>query len=160
MNLSSRCRYATRAMIEIAKEYGRGPVSLKTIEEAQHISRQYLQQLMPALKREGLIRASKGKNGGFMLARPPAKIKIGEIVRAQEGEIAIVDCVADKDLCDFQGQCPSRDIWVEASRLLSDYFDSMTLEDVLESWKKKTRRYKKRIRKAEQREKRSDASGL
>jgi len=149
MNISSRCRYATRAMIEIAKQYGKDPVPLKTIEEKQHISRQYLQQLMPALKREGLIRASKGKNGGFMLARPPAKIKIGEIVRAQEGEIAIVDCVADKDLCNFQGQCPSRDIWVEASRRLNDYFDSMTLEDVLESWKKKKRRTKRKKRKAD-----------
>jgi len=147
MNISSRCRYATRAMIEIAKQYGKDPVPLKTIEEKQHISRQYLQQLMPALKREGLIRASKGKNGGFMLARPPAKIKIGEIVRAQEGEIAIVDCVADKDLCDFQGQCPSRDIWAEASRLLNDYFNSMTLEDVLDSWKKKKRRKKKKKKK-------------
>ena len=149
MYISSRCRYATRAMIEIAKQYGKDPVPLKTIEEKQHISRQYLQQLMPALKREGLIRASKGKNGGFMLARPPAKIKIGEIVRAQEGEIAIVDCVADKDLCNFQGQCPSRDIWVEASRRLNDYFDSMTLEDVLESWKKKKRRTKSKKRKAD-----------
>ena len=146
MNLSTRCRYATRAMIEIARHYGKDPVSLKAIEEKQKISRQYLQQLMPALKREGLIRVTKGKNGGFMLARPPSRIKIGEIINAQEGEIALVDCVSDKGLCDFQGQCPSRDIWVEASRRLNDYFNSLTLEDVLQTGqtKKKKRKKKKR----------------
>ena len=102
MNLSSRCRYATRAMIEMAREFGKGPMSLRTIEENQQISRQYLQQLMPPLKKEGLIRVVKGKNGGFMLARPPAEIRIGEIIHAQQGDIAIVECVQNGDVCDFE----------------------------------------------------------
>ena len=147
MNLSSRCRYATRAMIEMAKEFGKGPISLRTIEENQQISRQYLQQLMPPLKKEGLIRVVKGKNGGFMLARPPADIRIGEIIHAQQGDIAIVECVQNGDVCDFEFQCPSRDIWVEASRRLNEYFNSLSLEDVLKSWEKKKKQARKKKKK-------------
>ena len=146
MNLSSRCRYATRAMIEMAREFGKGPMSLRTIEENQQISRQYLQQLMPPLKKEGLIRVVKGKNGGFMLARPPAEIRIGEIIHAQQGDIAIVECVQNGDVCDFELQCPSRDIWVEASRRLNEYFNSLSLEDVVKSWEKKKKRSRRKKR--------------
>jgi len=144
MNLSTRCRYATRAMIEMAKEFGKGPLSLKAIEESQQISRQYLQQLMPPLKKEGLIRVVKGKNGGFMLARPPAEIKIGEIIHAQQGDIAIVECVQNGAVCEFESECPSRDIWVEASRRLNEYFNSLSLQDVLKDWEKKKKRARRK----------------
>ena len=146
MNLSTRCRYATRAMLEMAKEYGKDPVSLKEIEERQQISRQYLQQLMPPLKKEGLIRVVKGKGGGFFLARKPSDIRIGEIIHAQEGNIAIVECVGTDDLCFHEDQCPTRDIWVEASRRLNDYFNSLTLEKVLKDWEKKEKPQKKKAK--------------
>ncbi len=127
-------------MIQIAEHYGESPVSLKTIEENQKISRNYLQQLMPPLKNKNLLRVAKGKSGGFMLARPPSEITIGDIIRAQEGEIDLVECVGEDGLCDFESECPSREIWAEASRRLDEYFDSLTLEDVLKTWKKKRRR--------------------
>lgn len=131
-------------MIEMAKEFGKGPMSLKAIEESQQISRQYLQQLMPPLKKEGLVRVVKGKKGGFMLARPPSKIRIGEIIHAQQGEIAIVECVDNGGVCEFEPQCPSRDIWVEASRRLNEYFNSLTLEDVVKMGEKKKKRASKK----------------
>jgi Rrf2 family protein len=130
-------------MIQIAEHYGESPVSLKTIEENQNISRNYLQQLMPPLKNENLLRVVKGKSGGFMLARPPSEITIGDIIRAQEGEIGLVECVGEDGLCDFESECPSREIWAEASRRLDEYFDSLTLEDVLKTWKTKRRKKKK-----------------
>jgi Rrf2 family protein len=130
-------------MIQIAEHYGESPVSLKTIEENQKISRNYLQQLMPPLKNENLLRVAKGKSGGFMLARPPSEITIGDIIRAQEGEVGLVECVGEDGLCDFESECPSREIWAEASRRLDEYFDSLTLEDVLKTWKTKRRKKKK-----------------
>ncbi len=142
MNLSTRSRYATRAVIQIAEHYGESPVSLRTIEENQKISRNYLQQLMPPLKSKGLLRVAKGKSGGFMLARPPSEITIGDIIRAQEGEIRLVECVGEDGLCNFERVCPSREIWAEASRRLNEYFDSLTLEDVLKAWEQKRRRKK------------------
>jgi Rrf2 family protein len=131
-------------MIQLAEHYGESPVSLKTIEEHQKISRNYLQQLMPPLKNKGLLRVAKGKSGGFMLARPPSEITIGDIIRAQEGEIGLVECVGEDGLCDFESECPSREIWAEASRRLDEYFDSLSLEDVLKTWKKKRRRQGKK----------------
>ncbi len=142
--LSPRCRYATRAMIEMAKQYGEGPVSLKTIEENQNISRKYLQQLMPPLKRDGLVRVVKGKGGGFLLARPPSEIKILEIIHAEEGKLVVVECVEHEDLCDFSDQCPSREIWLNASKVLEEYFASMTLEEVVKRWDRKVNRKVKR----------------
>ena len=79
-----------------------------------------------------------------MLARPPSKIRIGEIIHAQQGDIAIVECVQNGDVCEFESQCPSRDIWVEASRRLNEYFNSLSLEDVVKSWEKKRRTRKKK----------------
>jgi Rrf2 family protein len=131
-------------MVQIARHYGKSPVSLKTIEEHQKISRNYLQQLMPPLKKEGLLRVTQGKKGGFTLARPPSEIKIGDIIRAQEGEIGLVECVGESGLCDFEKECPSREIWAEASRRLDEYFDSLTLEDVLKNWEKKRKRARKK----------------
>ncbi len=79
-----------------------------------------------------------------MLARAPSEITIGDILYAQEGEIALVDCVANGDICYHESICPSRDIWMEASRLLSDYFYSLTLEDVLKDWGKKNNNNKRK----------------
>ena len=123
-------------MIELADKYGEGPVSLKSIEEKQHISWRYLQQLMPSLKREGLVRVVKGNKGGYLLNHHPSKVTIGQIIKAQKGSIAFVDCI-DNDTCDYIPKCPSRDMWLEASRLLENYFDSLTLDDICQKWHEK-----------------------
>lgn len=131
-------------MIQIAENFGKSPLSLKTIEQHQKISRNYLQQLMFPLKNEGLLRVAQGKSGGFMLARPPSEITIGEIVRAEEGALTLVECVGESGLCDFEKECPSQDIWAEASRRLDEYFDSVTLEDAVKMWEKKKRKRRKK----------------
>ena len=136
MQISTPCRYLIRAMIELADKYGEGPVSLKTIEKNQHISWRYLQQLMPSLKKDGMIRVVKGNKGGYLLARHPSEITIGEIIKAQRGSIAFVDCII-MNSCDYIPMCPSRDIWVEASRLVENYFDSLSLEEICKRWHEK-----------------------
>jgi Rrf2 family transcriptional regulator, cysteine metabolism repressor len=133
MQISTPCRYLIRAMIELADNYGEGPVSLKSIEKSQHISWRYLQQLMPALKKEGLVRVVKGNKGGYLLTRHPSTISIGEIIKAQKGSISFADCI-ENEICDYIPNCPSRDIWIEASRMLEDFFDSLNLEDVCKKW--------------------------
>jgi Rrf2 family transcriptional regulator, cysteine metabolism repressor len=137
MYISTPCRYTIRAMLELAKHFGERPISLKEIEQAQNISWRYLQQLMPALKREGLVRVTKGNRGGFMLSRHPSEITINDIIKAQTGCISLVDCVIEPEQCDFSEKCPSRDIWVAASKLLEDFFSSLNLDSVLEKVKLK-----------------------
>jgi Rrf2 family protein len=124
-------------MIELADNYGKGPVSLKSIEKNQYISWRYLQQLMPSLKKEGLVRVVKGNKGGYLLTRHPSSISIGEIIRAQKGSISFVECVENEEVCDYVERCPSRDIWIESGKILEKYFDSLSLENVCKKWRKK-----------------------
>lgn len=136
MNLSTRGRYATRAMLELARLWGGPPLSAAAISVSQRISPRYLQQLLGLLKRAGLVRVVMGPGGGFRLASPPDTIRVSQILDAVEGHVALVDCVAHESYCDRVPDCLSRSIWVEASELLNRYFASLTLTDVLDKCRK------------------------
>lgn len=131
MDISCRGRYATRAMLELAASDTGAPVPLSRISERQEISRKYLQQLMSGLRRAGLVRVVKGFKGGFMLARPAEEISVGDILRALEGDLGLVECVRYEDLCARRSDCLTHDIWATASRVLERYFDSISLTAVL-----------------------------
>lgn len=131
LSLTCRGRYATRAVLEIVSRNSDQPISLTAIEKSQGISKKYLQQLFAALKVAGLIRVVKGNKGGFLLAKPPAKITVYEILVAVEGDIELAECVTDRRMCDRADSCPSIGIWSHASKLLIDYFKSVNLEQAL-----------------------------
>ena len=131
MRLSCRARYATRALIDLALYHGKDPVPLTTIARNECVSRKYLNQLMGPLKLAGLVRVTRGKNGGFLLARPPAKITLGDILYAVEGDMSLIDCVNESTSCERSQECPSRIIWQEFSTLINDYLQSTTLDDII-----------------------------
>jgi len=131
MDISCRGRYATRAMLELATSEPDTPIPLSHIAESQEISRKYLQQLMAGLRRAGLVRVTKGFKGGFMLTRRPDEIHIGEILRALEGDLSLVECVRYESLCPRNDVCPTRGLWTKATQVIEEYFDSVTLADVL-----------------------------
>ena len=131
MDISCRGRYATRAMAELASHDDHTPIPLSKIAENQQISRKYLQQLMSGLRRAGLVRVAKGFKGGFMLSRPASEINVGEILRALEGDLDLVECVRHEGLCDRDQNCLTRGMWTKASRMLEEYFDSISLADLL-----------------------------
>ncbi len=131
MYLSTRGRYATRAMLELALHYGEAPLSTAAIGRGQGISERYLQQLLGTLKRAGLVRVVMGPGGGYTLAAPPPDIRLSSILDAVEGRLALVECVMKESYCPRSPDCLSRGIWVEASELLNRYFSSLTLGDVL-----------------------------
>ncbi|HEX6970828.1 MAG TPA: Rrf2 family transcriptional regulator [Limnochordia bacterium] len=87
MRISSRGEYGVRALFDLALHYGQGPVALKTVAERQAISEHYLEQLMGALRKAGLVHSVRGAQGGYELALPPAQIRVGDIIRALEGRI-------------------------------------------------------------------------
>ena len=119
-------------MLELADGEEGHPIPLSSIAERQEISRKYLQQLMGSLRRAGLVRVVKGFRGGFMLARPPKEIRIGDILRALEGDLALVECVRFEDICPRSDACTTRGLWTKATQVIEDYFDSVSLEDVRE----------------------------
>ena len=132
MKLSTRGRYAARAMLDLALNYRREPVALSAIARRQQISEQYLEQLIGPLKVAGLVRSIRGVNGGFILAKAPSLIRISHIIRAVEGSTALVECVDNPQSCPRADDCLTRGVWVKATEATNSIFDSVTLQDLID----------------------------
>jgi len=137
MKLSTRGRYAPRAMLDLALNHGKGPMTLKNISRKQEISERYLGNIMIALLSAGLVQSTRGSRGGFSLAKLPKEIKLSQIIQAVEGSISLVACVDDPKLCKRVGACVTHDIWEKAKKAMLEVFDSVTLEDMVKMHKKK-----------------------
>ncbi|UCG16826.1 MAG: Rrf2 family transcriptional regulator [Phycisphaerales bacterium] len=118
-------------MLELANRYGEQPVLMSTVAESQKLSRKYLHALLTPLRSAGLVRSVRGARGGFVLARPPAQIKLSEVLHAVEGSLSLVDCVADPRVCDRSKRCPARRVWEALSGAVKDMLDHVTLEDMM-----------------------------
>ncbi len=133
MRVTTRGQYGVRAMVELARCYGQGPVSLARVAESQNLPQAYLEQLFRSLKEKGLVRSKRGPSGGYMLAREPKRISIGQIVRAVEGPIIPAPC-ASEDLencdCEWVEECVVRPVWVKLRESIGSVLDSTTLADV------------------------------
>jgi Rrf2 family protein len=140
MKLSTRSRYSTRLLLELALSYGKGPVLLKDISKSQEISLKYLGQLIIPLKIAGLIKSSRGAHGGYFLSRPPKDIKLSEIIAAVEGSLSLVECVDNPDICNRSGSCITKDIWTEIGNKFLRTFESYTLQQIMERRQRKTER--------------------
>lgn len=139
MKLSTRGRYSTRLMMELAMHFGEGPVLLKDISKAQDISLKYLGQLIIPLKIAGLIKSTRGSHGGYFLSRPPEKINLYEVIKAVEGPIAFSECVDSPDICYRSKTCAAREVWGEATRQFNDTLGSITLAEMLKRQEAKSR---------------------
>ncbi len=131
MKLSTRVRYGIRAVIDLAEHYGKGPVQTKVIAKHQDISVKYLEQLMATLKSAGVVRSIRGSKGGYVLAKPPKKIRLSDVFVAFEGSVATVECVANADYCGRAADCVAREVWIEVQRAITGVLQSITLEDVV-----------------------------
>jgi Rrf2 family cysteine metabolism transcriptional repressor len=137
MKLSTRTRYGTRALLELALRKGEGPVFLKDIARQQQISLSYLEHLVTPLISGGIIRSIKGPKGGVTLAKRPEDIKLMEVTRLLEGSLAPVECVDNPDICERSTECVTRDIWGEVKAAMNNVLEATTLRDLVERQKKK-----------------------
>ena len=135
MKISTRGRYGTRMMLDLAAHHDQGPTPLREIAKRQDLSVKYLEQLVIPLKAAGYIRSVRGARGGYTLARKPDKISVGQIVKILEGGLSLVDCVEDPKVCEREKNCPTRDIWLRMSERLMEELSSLTLRDVLDGKK-------------------------
>ena len=133
MKLSTRTRYAVRAMIELAQHDAKRPLQLKIIAQRQEISIKYLEQLMAVLKAAGLVSSVRGSRGGYVLARAPNQITLSDILHCVEGPVATVDCVEDSNRCARAADCAARGVWTEVERAIENVLQSITLQDVAET---------------------------
>jgi len=134
MKLSTRGRYGIHAMYELALCYGDGPQSIKSIAERQCIPEAYLEQLVAVLRREGLVISNRGAQGGYRLSRGPAEITVGDVLRALEGGLNLVDCLEEDDSCGKSCACPSRIVWVKIRDGLNQIVDGITLQDMIDEY--------------------------
>ncbi|UCE41580.1 MAG: Rrf2 family transcriptional regulator [Candidatus Aminicenantes bacterium] len=139
IRLSTKGRYGTRLMVNLAHHYHNGneSVILKKVSDEEDISIRYLEQIIIPLKISKLVKSIRGAGGGYILARHPSDIKLREILLSLEGTCCLVECVDDDDYCDRIKECATYEIWKGASYLLKDYFENTTLEDLLKISKKK-----------------------
>jgi len=137
MKLSTRSRYGTRVLLDLAMHDGKEPIPLKEIARRQQISLLYLEHIIAPLIAAGLVRSSRGKRGGIRLARSPQEIKLGEVLGLLEGSIAPVDCVNDPDVCERSEICATRDVWIELKRAMDGVLENKTLMDLVEMQNKK-----------------------
>jgi len=131
MKISTRARYAIRAMIHIARNSKNGaPVTLKAVGAKTAISRRYLEQLVIPLKSANLIRGISGKNGGYVLAKAPDEIRVGDIVQAAIGPINVVNCVNDPDSCMNVELCECRPLYTMINSKIVDAMNDFSLADL------------------------------
>lgn len=132
MKFSTKARYGLRAMIELALRNEEDPVSVKSIAECQGISEAYLEQLMAILSRRGLVRSIRGAQGGYLLARDPSTIRVGDVIRALDGPLVPVECVSRENPvnCKRYDYCPTRPVWERVRDVLEESLDSLTLQDL------------------------------
>lgn len=137
MVVSTKGRYALRIMLDLADHAGEGYISLKEISQRQNISLKYMERLLPPLKKNGMVAGMQGKGGGYKLTQEPEMYRVGDILRLMEGHLAPVACLAENgEVCSRIGECRTRPMWEKLDLLINEYFDGITLKDLLEGEEK------------------------
>ncbi|WP_195939729.1 RrF2 family transcriptional regulator [Romboutsia sp. 1001713B170131_170501_G6] len=136
MKLSTKGRYGLKAMFELSLNEENGPVPLKYIAKKQNISEQYLEQIFSSLKKSGLVKSVRGAQGGYLLAKKPKDIKVGDILVVLEGPISISDCVIDEDICENSNICVTKVVWEKLKKGIEDVINAINLQDMIDDYNK------------------------
>ncbi len=134
MKLSTRGEYATRAILELSLNYGKGLLHIRDVSEAQNIPSRFLEQILLLLKRNGYLRSKKGPNGGYYLAKPPEKINVAEVIRVMDGPLAPIDCVSVTayESCPMEDKCSLKFLWREVRDAIADILEKTNFRDLAE----------------------------
>lgn len=133
MKLSTKGRYGLRAAVDLAIFAKDEPISISTIAARENLSESYLEQLFAKLKKAGLVHSIRGTNGGYQLARPAGDISVGDVLRALEGEMVVVDCPDSESGCAKYGSCVTKYVWKRINNSINDTMDAMTLEEIAQN---------------------------
>jgi Rrf2 family transcriptional regulator, iron-sulfur cluster assembly transcription factor len=131
MKLSTRSRYGTRLMLDMAEHYEEGPIQLGLIAKRQGIPSKYLEQIIIPLKKANYVKSIRGYKGGHMLAKRPDEITVGEIVTLLEGGLKLTVCTVDPGICERSETCVTRLLWKQATDAMTDKLDAVTLADLV-----------------------------
>lgn len=137
MRLTTKGRFAVSAMVDLAINGGRGPVTLSGISERQRISLSYLEQLFGKLRRNNIVASVRGPGGGYCLARPANKISIVEIVLAVDETLDATNCESHGNCRDGK-PCQTHDLWFGLTEVINKYLSEVTLQQLLDGQARKT----------------------
>ena len=136
MHLTTKGQYASRAMLDLSLHFDEGPQSIEIIAQRQDIPKKYLEQVLLSLKSARLVYSARGRQGGYLLARPPELITLGEIIRATDGPLAPISCVSQTAYrpctCPDQSRCALRPTWLEVRNAIAQVLDNTTMADLVE----------------------------
>lgn len=134
MMISTRGRYALRVLLDLAENNNGGYIPMKDVANRQELSLKYIERIMPVLSKNALVEGVHGKGGGYRLTNPPEDYKVGDILRLTEGDLAPVACLGcDAKPCDRAAECRTLPMWTDFYKLVNDYFDNITLADLLQT---------------------------
>jgi Rrf2 family cysteine metabolism transcriptional repressor len=137
MKISTKARYGTRALLDLALNSNRDVMQLKDIARRQTLSPSYLEHLFIPLIAAGLVKSTRGSRGGVALARPANEIRLREIVEALEGPLSLVDCLSGASECPRSGACATQDVWGELNAAIGNILENTTLADLVERQRRK-----------------------
>ncbi len=132
MKLSTRTKYGLRAVLELAENYGRGSLRLRTVAERQEISVKYLEQLMAVLKSAGIVRSVRGPGGGYVLAKSPNEIRVSDCFNSLEGPVITSECVDNSSFCHRAADCIARGLWTDVQNTVMELLRSITLQSLID----------------------------
>lgn len=135
LRVSTRGEYGVRLMVDLARHYGDGPRSLTEIAEAEGLKVLYLEQLVRCLREHNLVESTRGARGGYRLNRPPEQMRMSEIVRALEGQIAPMICATEGEMevvCERLDGCSTRYLWAQVRDAIVAALDALSLADLVQ----------------------------
>lgn len=131
MKLTTKGRYAVTAMLDLAINNDKGPVTLADIADRQGISLSYLEQLFSRLRKKQLVSSVRGPGGGYSLAGEPSEVHIAEVITAVDEKVDAMRC-GGKGNCHNNERCLTHDLWHDLSNRIYDYLSGVTLQDLVE----------------------------
>ncbi len=135
MKVSTKGRYGTRALLDLALHEHLGPVLLKDVAQRQEIPLRYLERLMTPLVAAGIVRSTRGPKGGVSLARTAREVRLSEVIQLLEGPIAPVECASNPGVCKRSASCATRNVWSELKKAMEGVLEGTTLQDLVEQQK-------------------------
>lgn len=132
--ISTRGRYALRVLLDLAENQKEGYIPMKDVANRQELSLKYIEKIMPVLSKNNYVEGVHGKGGGYRLAKAPKDYQVGDILRLAEGDLAPVACLeCDAKPCERASECKTLPMWKEFHKMVNDYFDGITLADLMKN---------------------------
>ena len=135
MNVSQKCQYALRAIFELAKRSGQGPIKIAEIADIQAIPTRFLEAILSELKHGGFVESRRGVHGGYLLTASPEKLTAGQIIEFVDGPLNPVKCISQSktEQCPLYGKCSFVDMWARARDAVAQVYDSVTFQELVDN---------------------------